>query len=88
MEEEDVFDFREEAESSPEVELEQVLRPKKFNDFSGQDKVTENRFSVTLSWPLKSLNFFGRKTCSNSTSGELSASSRKSNTSSSSIGDC
>ena len=41
--EEESFDFREEAESqSPEMEIEKVLRPKSFDDFAGQKKVTDN----------------------------------------------
>ena len=41
--EEESFDFREEAENqSPEMEIEKVLRPKSFDDFAGQKKVTDN----------------------------------------------
>jgi len=41
--EEESFDFREEAENqSPEIEIEKVLRPKSFDDFAGQKKVTDN----------------------------------------------
>jgi Holliday junction DNA helicase RuvB len=41
--EEESFDFREEAEFSPsETEFEKVLRPKSFDDFTGQKKVTDN----------------------------------------------
>lgn len=41
--EEESFDFREEAEFvSPESEFEKVLRPKSFDDFTGQQKVTDN----------------------------------------------
>ena len=40
---EESFDFREEAENqSPEMEIEKVLRPKSFDDFAGQKKVTDN----------------------------------------------
>lgn len=41
--EEESFDFREEAEfTSSENEFEKVLRPKSFDDFTGQKKVTDN----------------------------------------------
>jgi len=41
--EEESFDFREEAEfQGPEMEIEKVLRPKSFDDFAGQKKVTDN----------------------------------------------
>ena len=41
--EEESFDFREEAEFLPsETEFEKVLRPKSFDDFTGQKKVTDN----------------------------------------------
>lgn len=40
MEEED-FDYREES-INPDVELDKVLRPKSFDDFTGQKKVIEN----------------------------------------------
>ena len=41
--EEESFDFREEAEFLPsETEFEKVLRPKTFDDFTGQKKVTDN----------------------------------------------
>ena len=41
--EEESFDFREEAEfEGPEMEIEKVLRPKSFDDFAGQKKVTDN----------------------------------------------
>lgn len=41
--EEESFDFREEAEfQGPEMEIEKVLRPKSFEDFAGQQKVTDN----------------------------------------------
>lgn len=40
MEEED-FDYREEG-TNPDVELDKVLRPKSFDDFTGQKKVIEN----------------------------------------------
>jgi len=41
--EEESFDFREEAEYLPsESEFEKVLRPKSFDDFTGQKKVTDN----------------------------------------------
>ena len=36
------FDYREEEESSDEIEFDQVLRPKSFSDFSGQKKILEN----------------------------------------------
>ena len=36
------FDIREESISSTEKEFEKALRPPKFNDFSGQQKVVEN----------------------------------------------
>lgn len=41
--EEESFDFREEAEfEGPEMDIEKVLRPKSFDDFAGQKKVTDN----------------------------------------------
>ena len=40
MEKED-FDYREES-NNPDVELDKVLRPKSFDDFTGQKKVIEN----------------------------------------------
>ena len=41
--EEESFDFREETEFLPsETEFEKVLRPKSFDDFTGQKKVTDN----------------------------------------------
>ncbi len=40
MEEED-FDYREES-NNPDIELDKVLRPKSFDDFTGQKKVIEN----------------------------------------------
>ena len=41
--EEESFDFREEAElQNSETEFEKVLRPKSFDDFTGQKKVTDN----------------------------------------------
>ena len=41
--EEESFDFREEAEfTNSETEFEKVLRPKSFDDFTGQQKVTDN----------------------------------------------
>ena len=40
MEEED-FDYREESKN-PDIELDKVLRPKSFDDFTGQKKVIEN----------------------------------------------
>jgi len=40
VEEED-FDYREEG-TNPDVELDKVLRPKSFDDFTGQKKVIEN----------------------------------------------
>ena len=39
---EDSFDYREEAESNGEQEYDKVLRPKRLEDFTGQNKVTEN----------------------------------------------
>ncbi|MFD1551532.1 Holliday junction branch migration DNA helicase RuvB [Putridiphycobacter roseus] len=36
------FDYREEEEQPQDVDLDQVLRPKSFNDFAGQKKVLEN----------------------------------------------
>jgi len=36
------FDYREEEDASHDIELDQVLRPKSFVDFSGQKKVLEN----------------------------------------------
>lgn len=36
------FDLREEQQSSSDRELENVLRPRRFEDFSGQDHVTDN----------------------------------------------
>ncbi len=36
------FDYRDEEQFSQEEEFENVLRPKMFNDFSGQKKVTDN----------------------------------------------
>lgn len=38
----DSFDYRDEDESSKEEELDQVLRPKQFDDFAGQKKVIDN----------------------------------------------
>lgn len=38
----DSFDYREDGMSNQDMELDQVLRPKTFNDFSGQKKVLEN----------------------------------------------
>ena len=41
--EEESFDFREEAQfTNSESEFEKVLRPKSFDDFTGQQKVTDN----------------------------------------------
>ena len=41
--EEESFDFREEAEfANSETEFEKVLRPKSFDDFTGQEQVLEN----------------------------------------------
>jgi len=39
---EDEFDIRDDDFSSSDKELERVLRPKQFDDFAGQQKVTEN----------------------------------------------
>tara|TARA_B110000037_G_scaffold40411_1_gene50016 strand:+ start:66081 stop:67169 length:1089 start_codon:yes stop_codon:yes gene_type:complete len=36
------FDYRDEEEFSQEQEIENVLRPKSFEDFAGQNKVTDN----------------------------------------------
>ena len=36
------FDIHDESEFSPEEEIDKVLRPKKFTDFSGQKKVLDN----------------------------------------------
>jgi Holliday junction DNA helicase RuvB len=36
------FDYRDEEQFSREEEFEYVLRPKSFNDFAGQRKVTDN----------------------------------------------
>ena len=36
------FDIREERFTTAEKEFENALRPPKFDDFSGQDKVVEN----------------------------------------------
>src|SRR5210317_1853475 len=38
----DSFDYRDEEQFSHEEELDTVLRPKSFDDFAGQKKVTEN----------------------------------------------
>ncbi len=38
----DSFDYRQEAQSNSDKELEKVLRPKRFDDFTGQRKVLEN----------------------------------------------
>ena len=38
----DSFDYRNEAQSNNDKELEKVLRPKRFDDFTGQRKVLEN----------------------------------------------
>ena len=38
----DTFDYRSEGASGRDKELEKVLRPKKFDDFTGQKKVLEN----------------------------------------------
>ncbi|MFM7770768.1 MAG: AAA family ATPase, partial [Bacteroidota bacterium] len=38
----DVFDIRGEAEGSSDKDLERVLRPKSFDDFTGQRKVLDN----------------------------------------------
>lgn len=40
--EEDSFDYRSEAEGSSDQEYDKVLRPKKLEDFAGQDKIVEN----------------------------------------------
>ena len=40
--EEDSFDYRSEADSSSEKEVDKVLRPKLLNDFSGQPQVVDN----------------------------------------------
>lgn len=39
---EDSFDYREEAENNNEQEFDRVLRPKKLDDFTGQDKIVAN----------------------------------------------
>lgn len=39
---EDSFDYREEAENNLEQDYDKVLRPKSWDDFTGQDKVVEN----------------------------------------------
>ncbi len=38
----DSFDYRKEADENGEKEIEKVLRPKRFDDFTGQRKVLEN----------------------------------------------
>lgn len=38
----DSFDYRSEAQANSDKELEKVLRPKRFDDFTGQRKVLEN----------------------------------------------
>ena len=38
----DSFDYRKEADENSEKEIEKVLRPKRFDDFTGQRKVLEN----------------------------------------------
>lgn len=39
---EESFDFHDEQHQSPEQEVERALRPKNFDDFAGQKKVTDN----------------------------------------------
>lgn len=39
---EDSFDYREEAENNNEQEFDRVLRPKKLDDFTGQEKIVAN----------------------------------------------
>lgn len=39
---EDSFDYREEAENNIEKDYDKVLRPKSWDDFTGQDKVVDN----------------------------------------------
>ena len=39
---EDSFDYKEEAENNSEKEFDKVLRPKTFDDFSGQDSIIQN----------------------------------------------
>ena len=42
MEEEESFDYREEAEQSVDQDYDKVLRPKSLNDFAGQPSIVEN----------------------------------------------